>query len=217
VARAPDSPIRLILVEDDRVLAHELSALLRRADDLKLVGLFDTPDQAEKAILGDPVDVVVTDIQLPGRSGVELIRACKPKVPDTQFLVLTMFDDDDLVFTALRAGASAYILKRNLDGQLAELIRELDAGGSPMSSSIARKLVKVFQGRNDEGTDPLAPREKELLDLLARGRSYKECASEMSIKIDTVRTHIRRLYGKLHARNRHEAVTKARGFLGFRR
>ena len=206
------APIQVILVEDDRALASELAALLRNEADLKVTGTFGTAEAAEQALIAGGTDVVVTDIQLPGRSGIDLIRDHKPNLPSTQFLVLSMFDDDDVVFAALRAGASGYILKRNLRGQLAGMIRDLHSGGAPMSSSIARKLVHEFQGqgRSTEAVAGLAPRESELLDLLARGRSYKECAEAMSLKMDTVRTYIRRLYEKLHVHSRHEAVAKAR-------
>jgi len=217
VAQQPHKPVRIILVEDDRTLSRELSGLLADETDLKVVGVFAAAPEGEKAILREAVDVVVTDIQLPGPSGIDLIRACKPQTPDTQYLVLTMFEDDDLVFSALRAGASGYILKRNLRGQLAELIRDLHAGGSPMSSSIARKLVQEFQDDGERGLEGLSPRERELLDLLARGRSYKECASDMSIEIDTLRSYIRRLYGKLHVHSRHEAVAKTRRKPGSRK
>ncbi|MBX3733451.1 MAG: response regulator transcription factor [Verrucomicrobiae bacterium] len=208
------APIQVILVEDDRALASELAALLRNEADLNVAGTFGTAEAAERDLIAGMADVVVTDIQLPGRSGIDLIRAHKPNLPSTQFLVLSMFDDDDVVFAALRAGASGYILKRNLRGQLAGMIRDLHSGGAPMSSSIARKLVHEFQGRSPDAeavaVAGLAPRESELLDLLARGRSYKECAEAMSLKLDTVRTYIRRLYEKLHVHSRHEAVAKAR-------
>jgi DNA-binding NarL/FixJ family response regulator len=136
----------------------------------------------------------------------------KRQMPETEFLMLTTFNDDDLVFEALRAGAMGYLLKRNQPLEIAAAIREIEDGGSPMSSSIARKVVGAFRQPDNEEYDPLSRREAELLDLLARGRTYKECADALELSIDTVRTHIRHIYKKLQVHSRHEAVAKMRGF-----
>lgn len=181
-------------------------------DSLSLKSSREFPDfeSAAAALPKLKPDVVLADIQLPGRSGIELVREWKPRLPDTEFLMLTTFDDDDLVFDALRAGAMGYLLKRERLDTIADAIRDLRGGGSPMSSSIARKIVGTFREVDTDKTGSLAPRERELLDLLARGRTYKECADALVLSIDTVRTYIRRIYRKLQVRSRHEAVAKVR-------
>ncbi len=204
------SPIRIALVEDDAQLTEELLEQLHRQPDLTVVGQAAAAADAVHLITAQPVDVVVTDIKLPGPSGIDLVRDWKPRMPQTQFLVLTMFDDDDLVFSALRAGATGYVLKRDLRRELISAIRDLHAGGSPMSSAIARKVVRAFQHEAADREEGLSPRESELLNWLVRGRSYKECADLMSIKPSTLNTYIRRLYTKLQAHSRHEAIAKAR-------
>jgi DNA-binding NarL/FixJ family response regulator len=200
--------IRVAIVEDDPVVREELGARLAQAGNLELRGVFASAEEAAAGLVPAAPDVAVVDIQLPGRSGIEPIALAKPALPATQFLILTTFVDDDLVFAALATGASGYLLKRSLPGEVADAVRDLHAGGSPMSSGIARKLVRAFQP--PARPEPLSAREAELLDRLARGRSYKECAAEMAVSLDTVRTYVRRLYEKLHVHSRHEAVRLTR-------
>ena len=202
--------IRVAIVEDDPVVRQELATQLNQADDLRLDGVFSSMEEAAVPLAESRPDVVVVDIRLPGHSGIELIAQSKPILPATQFLILTTFDDDDLVFSALEAGASGYLLKRSLPGDVADSVRDLHSGGSPISSSIARKLVGTFQRPSPVTSTPLSARQEELLDRLTRGRSYKQCADEMSITLDTVRTYVRRLYEKLHVHSRHEAVNLSR-------
>lgn len=201
--------IRVFIVEDEPDLRAELSAQLGGQADLSVRGVFADAESAEAALEQASPEVVLTDVRLPGRSGIDLIRDWAPRLPETAFLVLSTFDDDDQVFAALEAGATGYLLKRSLPSEVAEAIRQLQAGGSPMSSSIARKVVRAFQGPSGDVRDRLSDREKDLLDLLTRGRSYKECAEAMKISIHTVRTHIQRIYKKLQVHTRHEAIAKA--------
>lgn len=202
--------IRLALVEDDAELRRELVVQLRRQADFIVAGDFSDAESAAAALPELRIDVVLTDIQLPGNSGIDLVRRLKPRMEATEFLMLTTFNDDDLIFDALRAGAMGYLLKRNQPQEIAAAIREIEDGGSPMSSSIARKVVGTFRQKDSEDCEPLSPRESELLDLLARGRTYKECATALDLSIDTVRTHIRHIYKKLQVHSRHEAVAKVR-------
>ncbi len=201
--------IRVAIVEDDPAVRQELAFRLSQADDLGVVGVFSSAEEAATALVQSAPDVAVVDIRLPGRSGIELIAQTKPALPATQFLILTTFDDDDLVFSALEAGASGYLLKRSLPEEVADSVRDLHAGGSPISSRIARKLVRTFQRTPAPPSVSLSVRQAELLDRLARGRTYKECADEMDVSINTIRLYIRRLYEKLHVRSRHEAVRLA--------
>jgi DNA-binding NarL/FixJ family response regulator len=169
---------------------------------------------AEEAIAKMPVndiDVVLMDIHLPGMNGVECMKNLKPSMPHAQFMMCTVFDDDDNIFTALEAGASGYLLKRTSPAQTLEAIRELHDGGSPMNSEIARRVVESMQKKSkpNKAAESLTTRENEILDLLAKGYLYKEIADELSISKETVKTHIHNIYDKLHVQNRTEALNKA--------
>jgi DNA-binding NarL/FixJ family response regulator len=154
------------------------------------------------------------DINLPGMNGIECIRQVKDKSPQTQFMMFTVYENDDKVFDALKAGASGYLLKNTGLLHIAESIKELYEGGSPMSANIARKMVNLVRGDSDKKTpflDLLSPREKEILQLLAKGLLYKEIAEQLTITTGTVRIHIHKIYEKLHVQNRTEAINKAFG------
>jgi len=211
----PASPFPLIrvgLVEDDPVQTAELRRLLLADSRLLLEGTWATAEAATQPLVQSAPDVVLVDIGLPGQSGIELVRTLAPCLPATQFMMLTVYEDPDRLFDALSAGAAGYLLKKTAPARLLEAIQELRDGGSPMSAAIARHVVKRFQQpvpRWDAAAATsahLSPREQEILDLLAHGRLYKEIAETLSIGLGTVRTHIRRIYEKLHARNRSEAV-----------
>jgi DNA-binding NarL/FixJ family response regulator len=151
------------------------------------------------------------DINLPGMSGIECVRRLKPQMLGTQFMMLTVYEDPDHIFKALSSGASGYMLKRTPRAELLSAIKDVHAGGSPMSSNIARKIVQSFQRFNSVAPaepDNLSPREREVLELLARGYLYKEIAESLHISVPTVNTHIRRIYEKLHVRSRSQAVAK---------
>jgi len=148
---------------------------------------------------------------MPGMSGIECVRRLKPQMVDTQFVMLTVYEDPDHIFKALSSGASGYMLKRTPRAELLAAIKDVHAGGSPMSSNIARKIVQSFQRFNSTSSaepDNLSPREREVLELLARGYLYKEIADLLHISVPTVNTHIRRIYEKLHVRSRSQAVAK---------
>jgi DNA-binding NarL/FixJ family response regulator len=153
------------------------------------------------------------DINLPGINGIECIREIKKKIPQTQFMMFTVYENDEKVFEALKAGASGYLLKNTGLVQLIEALKELHNGGSPMSANIARKLVNVFrlQEAETEQLEKLSHRENEILQLLANGLLYKEISDQLSISTSTVRQHIHKIYEKLHVQNRTEAINKAFG------
>jgi len=205
--------IRIAIVEDNAGLRRELESQLGRESDLSVVGGFGDAESAAAALPGLEPHVVLTDIHLPGRNGIELVRKLAAQGIGAEFLMLTTFDDDDLVFDALRAGAVGYLLKRDQAADIAGAIREVQEGGSPMSGSIARKVIKEFTRKPSEDLASLSAQENKVLQLLARGRAYKECAADLSISLDTVRTHIQHIYKKLHVHTRHEAVAKTRQFL----
>ncbi len=206
--------IRISLVEDDRVTRESLTALLTRAAGLTFVAAYPTAEDALRDVPKELPDVLLVDINLPGRSGIECVAALKAAHPALLFLMLTTYDDTELIFDSLRAGANGYLLKRTRAAELIAAIREVHAGGSPMSMNIARKVVSYFHpGRATAAPEmqTLTPREHEILTLLARGLHYKEIADQLGISTSTVRAHLHTIYGKLHVQSRTEAVVK---FLG---
>lgn len=204
--------VQVVLVEDDRTHRESFLSMLRNAGDVEITGVFATVAEATQALPRLRPHVALVDISFPGESGIELVRALKPILPETQFLMLTVLEDSDRLFAALQAGATGYLIKRDSQERLVSAVREIHAGGSPMSSAIARYVVSAFQRpvRTDSAEHKLSPREKEILGQLAEGRLYKEIADSLKIGLGTVRTHIRRMYEKLHVRNRTEAVRKAK-------
>ena len=206
--------IPLIILEDDEKIRNYLAALISGSGDFDLLASFASTEDATSYFengLGESVELVLTDIQLPGRSGIEFTAWLKPLRPDIQFMVLSAFEDTDNVFKALKAGASGYILKNTPAAKLIESLHDLRRGGSPMSSQIARKVVGAFQQEvvYKDAKETLSDREKEVLHWLSKGFSYKEIAEKLFISIETVRTHIRNIYEKLHATNKKEALRKA--------
>ncbi len=209
--------IPLIILEDDDKIRNYLAALITGSGDFDLQASFENTEDAILYFengLGDAVELVLTDIQLPGRSGIDFTAWLKPLRPDIQFMVLSSFEDTDNVFKALKAGASGYILKNTPPAKLIESLHDLRRGGSPMSSQIARKVVGAFQQEvvYTDAKEKLSDREREVLLWLSKGFSYKEIAEKLFISVETVRTHIRNVYEKLHATNKLEALRKA----GFR-
>ena len=207
--------IRVVIVEDLEEVIEGLSAFIKKDGALQLVAAFRT---AEAAALELPIlkpDLVVMDINLPGMTGIECVRQVKKLVPEIQFMMFTVYENNDQVFDALKAGASGYLLKKTPPLQIIESIKELHAGGSPMSAAIARKLVSVFNEQNI--TTPvrqdsvLSPREKEVLELVAKGLLYKEISDQLGISFHTVRQHIGKIYEKLHVHNKTEAINKVYG------
>ena len=162
------------------------------------------------ALAADRPDVVLVDINLPGQSGIECVRQLKPRLPATQFAMVTVYEDADRIFQALAVGATGYLLKQTPRAELIAAIRELHAGGSPMSTNIARKVVQSFQAQATRRaeTDSLSSREMEVLQALSRGHTYKQIAADLGISLGTVRTYIQRIYEKLHVHSHAEAVMK---------
>lgn len=202
-------PLRLAIVEDNPRLRDHYSAIVRQTPDLSLVGAFDSAEAALAALPAARPDAVLMDINLPGLSGIECVRQLKQMLPEVQVVMLTAFDDSDQVFQSLQAGATGYVLKRSSPAEVLDAVRDVCAGGSPLSSAVARKIVQYFAPR------PAAPevaalseREREVLEALSRGLLYKEIADALGISINTVREHVRRIYTTLQVRSRHEAVSK---------
>jgi DNA-binding NarL/FixJ family response regulator len=211
-------PIRVAIVEDDRKLRLELADMMAGETRLDCVSTCASGEEALRTLPPLRPDVIIMDINLKGMSGIECTRELKPRLPDTHILMLTMFDDTDKIFAALRAGATGYLLKRFAADELLSAMEEALAGGSPMTPQIARRVVKGLQEQEgvprpqaEAELEQLTDREKELLSLMARGKHYKEVAEALGISTDTVRSHIRRIYRKLHVHSRTEAVVK---FLG---
>ncbi|TAL42745.1 MAG: response regulator transcription factor [Chitinophagaceae bacterium] len=205
--------ITLAIVEDLDEVRDGLKSFLSLSKEFAVLDTFKTAEEALFEIPKLKPDVVIMDISLPGMNGIECIRQVKDKTPATQFMMFTVYENDEKVFEALKAGASGYLLKNTGLVQLIESLKELHNGGSPMSSNIARKLVTVFRGKEKE-TEPieaLSNRENEILQLLAKGLLYKEIAEQLKISVSTVRQHIHHIYEKLHVQNRTEAINKAFG------
>jgi DNA-binding NarL/FixJ family response regulator len=202
--------IAVSMIEDDVPAREIIAGWIRRAEGFRLASEHGTAESALAKLPEEKPDVVLADINLPGLSGIECIRRLKPVLPNTQFVMVTVYEDADHIFNALAVGASGYLLKQTPRNDLLAALKEVYAGGSPMSSNIARKVVQSFR-RPDQGSNPgddLSPREREVLELLARGYLYKEIADSLSISVPTVNTYIRRIYEKLHVRSRAQAVAK---------
>jgi DNA-binding NarL/FixJ family response regulator len=203
--------IAVAIVEDDVPARDILAGWIRNADGFRCVGEFDDAETALAKLPHEKPSVVLFDINLPGMNGIECVRKLKPRLPDTQFVMITVYEDANHVFNALSAGASGYLLKQTRRNELIDALKDVHAGGSPMSSQIARKVVQNFyRNENQAGgeTVELSPREREVLELLARGYLYKEIAEQLKISVQTVNTYIRRIYEKLHVRSRAQAVAK---------
>lgn len=203
-------PITVSIVEDDAHTRDGLWQLINRTEDFNCVSQHATAEDAiEKIPLLKP-DVTLMDINLPGISGVEAVRKLKPLLPETQFIMSTAFKDNDAIFSALTAGANGYLLKQTPPKDLLAALREACAGGSPMTSQIARKIVEAFRQTHalPVQTGGLTARELEVLDLLSQGQLYKEIADTLQISYRTVSTHIEHIYEKLHVHSRSQAVAK---------
>jgi len=205
--------ISIAIVEDLDVVRNGLKDFISLSTDFLVVGAFKTGEEAFEHLPEIRPDIVIMDINLPGMNGIECIRRVKDKSPGTQFMMFTVYENDDKVFEALKAGASGYLLKNTGLLHIAESVKELHEGGSPMSANIARKMVNLFRDNDKKNPflDLLSNREKEILQLLAKGLLYKEIAEQLHITTGTVRIHIHKIYEKLHVQNRTEAINKAFG------
>ena len=208
--------ITVSIVDDEAKLRQSIETFVNGTPGFKCVSSYGSAEAALKDLSADKPDVVLMDINMGGMSGIECVEKLKLQFPEMQILMLTVYEDTEKIFRALAAGANGYLLKRSTPTKLLAAIREVHGGGSPMTSSIARKVVASFQktaGAKDsvgksEAHGQLSPREQAVLDGLAKGWTYKQLASELDISIDTIRTYIRRIYEKLHVQSRTEAVAK---------
>jgi len=202
--------MRILLVEDNALLRENLRILLSGEPSVELVEVFETAEEALTEIRSIRPDVLLSDLDLPGMSGVELIRRVKRSYPDMDIMAFTIFEDRDTVFAAIKAGASGYLLKGSSPRELLEALTSLSQGGAPMSPKIARKVISEFQSADDKQVSPLSHREGEVLKSIEQGLSYKEIADRCCISPHTVHTHIKNIYEKLQVKDRPSAILKAR-------
>jgi DNA-binding NarL/FixJ family response regulator len=202
--------IKVSIVEDSDRFRESLVILIDGVEGFRCVGAHPTAEEALSRIPLERPDVVLMDIHLPGRSGVDCVRELKTRLPALPIMMLTANEDSEQIFNSLMAGASGYLLKRTPPNQLLEAIQEMHRGGSPMSTQIARKVVESFRrvAPANSPTQVLTDRENEILAQLAKGFRNKEIADQLGVSMDTVRTHLRHIYEKLHVQSRTEAVLK---------
>ena len=203
--------IKVAIVEDMRDVREGLALLINGTSGFRCVGRFRSMEEAAANIAREMPDVVLTDIGLPGMDGIEGIRLLRQHHSSLPFIALTVYDDDDRIFDALCAGACGYLLKNTQPARLLEALREVAAGGAPMSPEVAKRVIRLFQQFAPPKASPchLTPQEKELLKLLVAGHSYKSAANEMKISYHTVSFHLRNIYEKLQVHSKTEAVSKA--------
>lgn len=200
----------VVIVEDDRAVRENLETLVGSDGDLRLLGSFASAEEALKGVPQLNPELAVMDINLPRMTGIECVARLKLRLPRLLVLMLTVYDDGDSIFRALKAGANGYLVKRDAAEKLLGSLQEMRQGGAPMSAHIARQVVQFFHrsAPADAEAESLSPREREILDLLVRGLILKEVADQLGIGLETVRTHVTHIYQKLHVRSRAEAVVK---------
>ncbi len=206
--------ITIGIVEDDTRARKMFVNWINSAPEFQVVCDFGSAESALAGLAAFAPEIVLMDINLPKMNGVECVRRLKPLLPNTQLVILTVYEDDDHIYNALQAGATGYLLKESSRPQLIAALQEVHRGGSPMASNIARKVCQLFQQKTPKdtsATDELSTREREVLVLLARGFLYKEIADELKIAVPTVNSYIRRIYEKMHVRSRSQAVAKYSG------
>lgn len=202
--------IKVSIVEDDRETRESLSELVDGSPGLCCLGSYPTGEAALRGASTQTPDVALVDINLPGMNGIECVAKLKAQLPSLQILMLTTYEDSDLIFNSLRAGAKGYLLKNMPPAELVQAVAQVHAGGAPMSMQVARKVVDHFHHVKQSASEVehLTKREQEILALLAKGALYKEIADGLSISMSTVRTHIQHIYEKLHVQSRTEAAGK---------
>jgi len=202
--------ISVSIVDDEKKLCKSIATFLNGSTGFRCVSIYGSAELALQHLQADKPDVVLMDINMAGMDGIECVRRLKTSAPQLQILMLTVYEDTEQIFKALAAGATGYLLKRLDPEDLLQAIRDVHAGGSPMSNSIARKVVASFQEANQTGEKDnlLSPREEAVLDCLAQGLAYKQIGDRLGISINTIRTHLRHIYEKLHVQSRTQAVAK---------
>lgn len=207
--------LRITIFDDNKNIRESISMLLKTVKEFEMVGSFSHVLDCVDDVRESRPDVVLMDIEMPGMTGIEAVLKIKKEFPHIQILMQTVFEDDERVFDSICAGASGYILKNHLNTKLVESIRELQFGGSPMSPSIARKVLNKMQSvqqhiKPEEAPDyNLTPREKEVLACIVEGLSYKMISDKLFISYETVRSHVKKIYEKLHVASLTEVVAKA--------
>jgi DNA-binding NarL/FixJ family response regulator len=207
---SPAPSVKVVIVEDATWMRENLAREINNSSGFRCVNNYRTAEEALQGIPADQPDVVLMDINLPGMNGVECIRQLRAKLPEVRCLMLTVYEESEKIFNSLLAGASGYLLKRTSTAELLEAIHQVRDGGSPMSSSIARKVVAYFNemGAAKSNTAALSPRELQVLELLAKGEAYKNIADKLSLSIETIRMNVKHIYTKLHVHSRGEAAAK---------
>lgn len=207
----PAADIKVAIIEDLREVREGLAMLINGTSGFSCIGRFRSMEEAIRNLSRELPDVVLTDIGLPGMDGIAGIKILRREFPDLPFIALTVYDDDERIFDALCAGACGYLLKNTQPAKLLESLREVRAGGAPMSPEVARRVITLFQNftppRNADYH--LTPQEKELLKMLTEGHSYKTAARRLNISYHTVSFHLRNVYEKLQVHSMSEAVAKA--------
>jgi DNA-binding NarL/FixJ family response regulator len=198
---------RIVLVEDDPIIRDAFKTLITQGNDFLVVNDYGNAEDAIKGLSNDAPDICLMDIELPGMNGIDAIGKIKKINPSVQVIVVTVYENDELVFKALCEGASGYLTKNSSPSKIIESLKELENGGAPMSTNIARLVVSSFH-RNRKS--PLSPRELEVLELLASGKSYSAIAENLFVDKETIRTHIKNIYLKLEVHSKAEAIEKAR-------
>ncbi len=204
-----EKPIRLILVEDQPTILQQQRRLLEAFEELEVMGAARDGAGALELIREHNPDVVLLDLGLPDLDGIEVIRQLKREGIKVEILIYTIFDEEERVLEAVRAGASGYLLKGTPAERMVEAVREVHSGGSVIQPRLARRLLRHFQAQDQEGAPSLTPRETEILGLIARGLTNREAAETLGVSPATVRTHLEHIYAKLDVSNRTEAVTEA--------
>ncbi len=200
----------VVIVEDDLLLQRHLIEIIKVAEDITCLGAVSSAEEAELKIPSLQPDVVLMDINLPGKSGIDCIRGLKKRLPNLEVVMLTAYEEEDNIFRALKEGASGYIIKSGNSNNILEAIRDVFAGESPFSGPIARKMAMYFreERETEDERETLSPRETEVLKLLAAGYIHKEVADQLGLTVHTVRTYVRRICFKLHVRSKVEAIIK---------
>ena len=206
------TPIKVCIVEDSKEVREGMVSLLTLDERFEVLAAYNDAEKAAAHLPEWGADIVIMDINLPGMSGIDCIKKVKKLCPNSQFIMFTIYENDEKVFEALEAGANGYLLKKTSLSKITDSLIELHEGGAPMSTQIARKVIERMRAHGSvEENNHLSSRENEIIHLLAKGLLYKEIEEQLNITTGTVRQHIHRIYEKLHVQNRTEAINKALG------